>query len=185
MTKLKREHEIYKQAKRAWSALKKRSDWSHWTTIGEALLIGRTKAMKQAQTNKPEGSRYNAIFGQWLKDIGLQEIDKGTRSRLLACMDDLPSINAYLDALPLAERLTLNHPNSIHRRWRALDHGGKHTARKREGTKDLRARIAELQAELEEKDYLIAELEEEARNLRRELNGDFTPAVVREQDAAA
>jgi hypothetical protein len=50
----------------AWSRLKQCKTWRDWLVVGEALLVGRTEAMRSAHTNVPEGSRYNREFGDWL-----------------------------------------------------------------------------------------------------------------------
>jgi hypothetical protein len=38
--------------------------------------------MSAAGTNKPEGSRYNKLFGTWLKNHGFDDIDESDRKRL-------------------------------------------------------------------------------------------------------
>jgi hypothetical protein len=38
--------------------------------------------MPAAGTNKPEGPRYNKLFGTWLKNHGFDDIDESDRKRL-------------------------------------------------------------------------------------------------------
>jgi hypothetical protein len=103
----------------AWSRLKQCKTWRDWLVVGEALLVGRTEAMRSAHTNVPEGSRYNREFGDWLVRTPLGEIDKSTRKRLLDCMARRADIEAWRATLPLSLRLDLNHPHAVLRRWQA------------------------------------------------------------------
>jgi hypothetical protein len=103
----------------AWSRLKQCKTWRDWLVVGEALLVGRTEAMRSAHTNVPEGSRYNREFGDWLVRTPLGEIDKSTRKRLLDCMARGAGIEAWRATLPLSLRLDLNHPHAVLRRWQA------------------------------------------------------------------
>ena len=64
-----------------------RRGWNDWLAIGEALQVGQTASMQAAHTNKPTGRRYEKIMTEWLVANGFKEIDKGTRSRLLECLD--------------------------------------------------------------------------------------------------
>jgi hypothetical protein len=41
-----------------------------WFVLGQALVIGRTEALKEARTNKPSGRRYNEAIGVWLRETG-------------------------------------------------------------------------------------------------------------------
>jgi hypothetical protein len=44
-------------------------------------------------------------------------IDKGTRSRLADLMDNRSEVEAWRSSLSLGERLHLNHPNGVWRKW--------------------------------------------------------------------
>jgi hypothetical protein len=87
--------------------------------VGEALLAGRTLAMKAAETNRPEGKAYNQIFSQWLTRYGLSEIDKSARAKLLYVMEHRGEIEDFRAGLPINMRMELNHPVSVLRRWQA------------------------------------------------------------------
>ncbi len=145
----------------AWKRLKKTKDHNDWVKVGEALVVGREWAMNQAQTNKPEGKAYNMVFGEWLQRYKLDDMDKGDRSRLFKMMDALPLIEEWRRTLTLTERLKLNHPNTIMRKFEAAykipDKNNppglrESVAALSEENMQLRAEIARL------KDY-IAELE--------------------------
>jgi hypothetical protein len=68
-------------------------------------------------TNQPKGRIWSEVFGAWLEDTGFAEIDKGVRSRLQTCLDNLAEIEAWRQTLGLTLRLQLNHPNAVFRRW--------------------------------------------------------------------
>lgn len=103
----------------AWKRLKKTKDYNDWLKVGEALTVGREWAMNQAQTNKPEGKAYNMAFGEWMERYKLGDMDKGDRSRLFQVMEALPQIEEWRRTLTMTERLKLNHPNAVLRKWKA------------------------------------------------------------------
>ena len=102
----------------AWSRLKREAKTLHdWLAVGRAHVIGRTEAMRAAHTNKPEGRAYCAEFSNWIERHGFGDLDKGDRSRLFKLMDNWTAIEAYLTVLTQTERLRLNHPTNIVRKW--------------------------------------------------------------------
>ena len=64
-----------RSGQQAWERVKKDATYNDWLAIGEALEIGRADAMADAKTNKPEGARYNKVFGEWLASYGFNDID--------------------------------------------------------------------------------------------------------------
>ena len=58
-------------------------------------------------------------IGEWLARYKLDDMDKGDRSRLFAVMDNLPMIEEWRQTLTLSERLKLNHPSAVLRKWKA------------------------------------------------------------------
>jgi hypothetical protein len=103
----------------AWCRLRAGSTWADWVAVGMAHVIGRTTAMRDGHINKPKGHSYNAAFSAWQKKFGFESLDKGDRSRLFDVMDHLKEIDDWLQKLPESERLRLNHPSSVWRRWKA------------------------------------------------------------------
>jgi hypothetical protein len=101
----------------AWQRLNDCQTWNDWLLVGEALLVGRSEAMTAARTNKPEGRRYNEEMAAWLKATNFTNIDKGTRSRLLDCIEHRAEIEKWRATLTTTERLKINHPTSILRHW--------------------------------------------------------------------
>jgi hypothetical protein len=108
-----------RRGQEAWSRLRAGLTWSDWVAVGLAHVIGRTTAMRDGHVNKPNGRSYNAAFSAWQKKFGFEGLDKGDRARLFDVVDHLKEINGWLEKLPESERLRLNHPSSVWRRWKA------------------------------------------------------------------
>jgi hypothetical protein len=110
---------VVRQGQEAWSRLRNNSTWEDWKKVGAAHVVGRTTAMRDGHINTPKGRSYNAAFSAWQKKFGFQDLDKGDRSRLFDVMDHLKEIDDWSRKLPESERLRLNHPSSVWRRWKA------------------------------------------------------------------
>jgi hypothetical protein len=138
--------------------LKKEKSWGDWLKVGEALQVGREWAMNQAGTNRPDGKGYNVAFSEWLQKYKLDDMDKGDRSRLFSVMDNLGQIEEWRKTLPLNQRLSLNHPNAVVRKWKAFMKPEERTATG-DPKPTLRDSVANLSEEITAKDRRIAELE--------------------------
>lgn len=97
--------------------------YADWIAVGRALAVGRTEAMREAHTNKPEGRLYAAAFARWLTRTGLDKLiggkpNSGTRSRLLELIDHLPEVEKWRGTLPTNKQLTINHPDTVYRHWK-------------------------------------------------------------------
>jgi hypothetical protein len=110
---------VCRQGKEAWERLATDQSWTDWVAVGEALLIGRTQAMAEAETNAPTGKGYNVAFGKWLKKYELDAMDSGDRTRLFEVMDNRLEIEKWRATLDRTHRLKLNHPSTVLRRWKA------------------------------------------------------------------
>jgi hypothetical protein len=148
--------EIVRLGQEAWSRLQAGRSWADWLAVGEAIRVGRHRAMIEADTNQPRGARFNSIFGAWLKETGFDALDKGDRKRLLLCLERRGEIEAWRATLPANKRLQLNHPNSVWRNWRRAPVAGRATSNKAEQLSP----IAKLKQEL-------VRLEDENHQLRR------------------
>ena len=109
---------VCQQGTEAWRRLKREKSWGDWLVVGAALQIGRQWAMNQAGTNRPMGKGYNMAFAEWLHRYKLDDMDKGDRSRLFEIMDNLSPIEQWRQTLTMTQRLALNHPNSVMRKWK-------------------------------------------------------------------
>jgi hypothetical protein len=77
--------------------------------------------MREAGVNRPIGRRYNVVFAAWLKKFGFENLDKGDRSRLFVVMDHLHEIETWRATLTPTERLRLNHPSAVLRKWKSAN----------------------------------------------------------------
>jgi hypothetical protein len=136
------------RGRQAWKRIRSDSTYGDWMQVGEALDIGRTECMRSAHTNEPRGRRYNEAFSAWLTENGFADIDKGTRSRLEECMKNRARIEAWRSRLSLTERLRLNHPNGVIRKWRAEETVPEKSAAKSRGANALKLENVRLQDEL-------------------------------------
>lgn len=131
----------------AWTRLKKHKDWNDWMIVGEALITGKHIAMTGAGTNKPEGKGYCMLFNQWLHRYKLHEIDKPARAQLIKVMENRAEIEEYRATLTLSERLVINHPTVMMRKWKKAT---KVTEPKEPKQKAPDARVEAMQAHIEE-----------------------------------
>jgi hypothetical protein len=116
-----REQSTIRHGQQAWHRLRHDHSWEDWTHVGAAVVIGRTEAMRKAAVNRPVGRRYNVLFAAWLKQFGFENLDKADRSRLFAVMDRLEEIEAWRATLTPTERLRLNHPSAVLRKWKSAN----------------------------------------------------------------
>jgi hypothetical protein len=116
-----REQSTIRHGQQAWHRLRHDHGWEDWTQVGAAVVIGRTEAMGEAAANRPVGRRYNVLFAAWLKQFGFENLDKADRSRLFTVMDHLEEIEAWRATLTPTERLRLNHPSAVLRKWKSAN----------------------------------------------------------------
>jgi hypothetical protein len=167
---------VSRQGTEAWRRLKREKSWGDWLKVGEALQVGRDWAMNQAQTNRPEGKGYNLAFGEWLARYKLDDMDKGDRSRLFEVMDNLANVTSWRQTLTLTQRLALNHPSAVWRKFKVAIEPEK-TDPTAEPKPTLRDSVVNLSEDNHAKDLEIAqlkarvtELEEENAELRAALD---------------
>jgi hypothetical protein len=116
-----REQSAILYGQEAWHRLGRDHTWEDWKQVGAALLIGRSGAMHNAGVNRPVGRRYNAVFAAWLKKFGFENLDKADRSRLFVVMDHLDEIETWRATITPAQRLRLNHPSAVLRKWKSAN----------------------------------------------------------------
>jgi hypothetical protein len=103
----------------AWRTVKRARQWRDWIRIGLAIETGRRAIMSRLGLAKPTGRLWSTAFGAWLAESGFDEIDAGTRSRLLNCVENRVAITAWRQTLSRHERSKFNHPNTVWRHWHA------------------------------------------------------------------
>src|SRR5262245_57459814 len=94
----------------AWARLQTHQTWADWRKVGAAVAELRTRAMRSAKTNQPQGSRYSKEFSALLRIRGFDDLKKATRARLLQCMENISAIEGWRSGLETDKRLKLNHP---------------------------------------------------------------------------
>ncbi|MCG2625608.1 hypothetical protein L6654_03145 [Bradyrhizobium sp. WYCCWR 13023] len=109
---------IVRAGQEAWGRLSSNMTWDDWKHVGKAHLIGRQKAMTEVRVNRPIGRRYNKAFGAWLREFGFENLNVGDRARLFEVMAHLSEVEAWLATLATSERVRLNHPTVILRKWK-------------------------------------------------------------------
>jgi hypothetical protein len=109
---------LVEQGQAAWESLKRVESWDQWRTIGFAIDAGRKDIMNALGNPNPDSKRLKDAMGAWLNETGFNEIDKGVRSRLKLCMEHLTLIEEWRRNLDPGQRVELNHPNSIWRKFK-------------------------------------------------------------------
>jgi hypothetical protein len=153
---------------------RQRRGWDDWMAIGDALAVGRAEVMRKVGTNEPIGRRYEKAMAEWLVANSFKEIDKGTRSRLLDCLEHRTEIEAWRSVLTGSERFRFNHPNTVLRKWQAA------TTVPDPNAKPRTSAVAKLKES-------IALLSDENELMRREMargSGDLISAVESPNDIA-
>ena len=127
----------------AWARLRdhERATWADWLDVARALAIGRTAALKIADTNRPLGTRYNMAMGVWLRENGLDGVVAQERYRLLLILQNIEAIEIWRADLDEAQRRGLSHPNSVWANWR------RHTADSARSTPAVRHHIVRTQGD--------------------------------------
>jgi hypothetical protein len=109
---------VVRAGQEAWCRLRSNATWDDWKQVGKAHVIGRHNAMIEARVNQPIGRRYNEAFGTWQREFGFENLDQGDRARLFKVMGHLAEIETWLATLTTSERLRLNHPTTVLRKWK-------------------------------------------------------------------
>jgi hypothetical protein len=158
---------IIERAQEAWQRHRQGAPWEDWVTIGEALILGRELAMREAEAKRPEGRRYNATMGKWLAQHGFDNMDKADRSRLMECMAHREAIENWRNTLTATQRLQCNYPKAVLKRWRRVT-GQIKTKPKKQG-KTLRESATELDTENNLLKQKLANLPELVQRQQQEI----------------
>jgi hypothetical protein len=157
---------VVERGRAAWKSLRNDETFEKWIAIGRAIEIGRNETMRALHTNRPAGAQWSRVFGAWLSENGFDEIDKGVRSRLQNCLDNLPAIESWRQNIGLGQRLQLNHPNTVWRKWQTAQAAPKGTDRSTSpppNRKDME--IVRLQEELDAANKKLREIERGQGNI--------------------
>jgi hypothetical protein len=174
---------IVTRGREAWHSLRADETFEKWVAIGRAIEAGRTAIMRFLNTNQSKGRVWSETFGQWLRENEFDQIDKGVRSRLQTCLDNLPAIEAWRQTLGLTLRLQLNHPNAVLRRWQAARAAPKGPGNSGAPGNRKDIEIVRLQEELDAANKKLREIERGRDDLSE--GRDWTWHDTPEQIAAA
>jgi hypothetical protein len=150
------ETETIERGQQAWQRLQQHKSFDDWILVGHAHVIGRDAAMRAAKTYSPRGKRYSYAFGKWLETCGFDNIDGHDRADLFTVMGNLDKITLWRDTLTTTERLRLNHPSTVLRRW---------TAARRPASADKTKKPSPW----EKQKQSLAEVQEENHKLKQEV----------------
>lgn len=129
---------------------------------GVALVICRQTARLRA---RDLGGRYEGHMADLLRFYELDTLDKNDRAALLWIMDRLDKVEAWRELQPNKE--ALNNPQVVFSAFKKSSHGHDAQRKKLGDIALLTNRIAELEAELKEKNGRIDSLEWELAGRRR------------------
>ena len=174
---------IVRQATEAWERLKTDKSWTDWVAVGEGMMIGRQQAMHEAGTNQPKGKGFNMAFGKWLKDHELDDMDESDRAKLFKIMEHRGEVEQWRETLTLTQRMSLNHPSSVYRKWKGASVVGEEPKEKKQRrlvpqdtVVKLEERIVQLQKQIDELTERIKELEQENTGLQDRLDKAAKPS---------
>jgi len=107
--------ETIERAKRAWRRIRKRGRtiFAEWLLVGQAISIGRARALAEAGCARPYGVRYHKAMAAFLQETGFDEIGDDERHKALRCFEQREAILAWIATLPPDRQRTLNHPNYV------------------------------------------------------------------------
>src|SRR6266508_4118014 len=105
----------------AWNRLKHSGShtFEEWMQVALSLRIGQEESMRLAEIDRPQGSRYRKIFGEWLREFKFDDINKGDRFLVLQILEHRPEIEKFRASLPFDLYLNLNHPRAVWDRFKA------------------------------------------------------------------
>jgi len=143
----------------AWERLQQEQDWNSYMALGEAFLVGRQEAFDQSGSNNPNDPRYKRVFGPWLVKYGLEKFHPSDRAKLFIVMENRGLIEDWRKTLGLTQRLRLNHPTTVLRRWQSSTQVLKKGEPKTSKVTDLKQEVKELkrQHELDEERLAAAD----------------------------
>jgi hypothetical protein len=103
----------------AWCDLSRANSFESWKRIGQALSIGKQRALKLTGSNRAWGQNYSREFGIWLKEHQFDRMPGPTRSVAITLAEHEAEITAWRNGLPEKQRRRLINPQSVVKRWRA------------------------------------------------------------------
>jgi hypothetical protein len=157
----------------AWKRLKTEKNWNDYMALGECFVTGRAWSFDDSGTNDINDPRFKKSFSGWLNKYHVDDFDRSDRVKLMYVMEHRAEIEGWRSTLTMTERLKLNHPTSVLRKWQKANEV-RPLGKRRTSDKPT---VATLKRELAAKDVYIKELEA--------ARGDLAPLMAADPDSKA
>jgi hypothetical protein len=109
-----------KAAAEAYIRIRSGQHWLDWMFVAEGLGVGRRHAQRISGTDDIQSPRYKRAFKEWMAPRPwAKDLDSPTRAHLFWCLDWRNDIDQWRETLAQNERLRLNHPTAMKRRYEA------------------------------------------------------------------
>jgi hypothetical protein len=104
----------------AYRVLKRGETIDRWYEAGVACRELQQAALGYAKTNQTTGRAYREAWNGLAEHVpDLRDMDKGARSHAIWMVDNWEAVSTWLSTLSSNQRLDLNHPRSVHRKYDA------------------------------------------------------------------
>jgi hypothetical protein len=113
------ERRTIKQGLDAWTDIGRANSFESWKKIGQALLVGKHRALAITMANGPWGQNYCREFNRWAIEHHFDKMPAPTRSVAIELAENAEAITIWRNGLSEKQRRRLVHPLSVTRRWRA------------------------------------------------------------------
>jgi hypothetical protein len=149
-----------------------------WLLLGEALLVGRAWAMKQARVSKPYGKGYVTAFSRWLEESEFKTMEPNRRVSLMTLAENKEEVLAWFSALPEGRRSRPRNPEAILQAWRRSMDGAPQGGGFREAYAILNAENNRLKKQIDEGDEDESEEDEYDQIVRlRDVDPSYLETV--------
>lgn len=101
------------QGAAAWRDIRRGASFASWLVVAAALQVGREVCMRQAETNRPLGARYNALMGRWLEANGFHGLTGQERYAALQVVERIADIERWRATLSEDQRRRWNSPGCV------------------------------------------------------------------------
>jgi hypothetical protein len=161
---------IYEKGEAAAQVLQKYETIERWHEIGDAAAALMADAMTWGGSNTATGRGYNHAWARLSAHCPtVRDLDKSARSAAVWMAQNWTQVSVWLNTLTPSERLKLNHPTVIHRRYDAA-----HKPPSPEGT------AAAVSPRIAAQDELI-KVQRELDMLRKKGGGGLLPGASVEE----
>jgi hypothetical protein len=131
----------------AMRRIRQNEDYQHWAQVGRALARLRNEAMRLSGSNSPYGRTYQGVYRHLAARVpDLGDLDNASRAHSVWLAEKFEAVDRWHKTLAVNERMRLNHPSAIKRRYEAAHV----VAAKQPPRPGLKQEVARLQTELDD-----------------------------------